>query len=228
MCAGLVHCRCESSVRGVPLPCADDRQGMPRSKAVCRRLDQSAELQARGTRVSSDTHLNLSILFHFPRLAHHLRHLSFRILAPWLRRTQQISSLSKGNILFQKMTRPCFANCSLHGRKTGMGNGPYIPCEVILPPKQLEKLVASADTFLTHTSIEPKHIRKAIAWDLAVDSDISEARDTTACRRPTPETRRTPQPASVSTSRTFTPTPLRLPLSSPYPTPGPSDSHLSG
>ncbi|KAJ7860559.1 hypothetical protein B0H14DRAFT_3134812 [Mycena olivaceomarginata] len=48
-----------------------------------------------------------------------------------------------------------------------MGNSPYIPCEVILPPKQLEKLVASAGTFLKHALVEPKHIQKVVAWDMA-------------------------------------------------------------
>ncbi|KAJ7847580.1 hypothetical protein B0H14DRAFT_3675401 [Mycena olivaceomarginata] len=56
-----------------------------------------------------------------------------------------------------------------------MRNSPYIPCEVLLPPKQLEKLVASAGTFLKHPLIEPKHIQKAGPWDMAPDSDVAEA-----------------------------------------------------
>ena len=55
-----------------------------------------------------------------------------------------------------------------------MGNSPYIPCEVLLPPKQLEKLVTSAGTFLKHPLVEPKHIQKAVPWDMAPDSDVAE------------------------------------------------------
>ncbi|KAJ7722917.1 hypothetical protein B0H14DRAFT_3900365 [Mycena olivaceomarginata] len=39
----------------------------------------------------------------------------------------------------------------------------------------LEKLVASAGTFLKHPLIEPKHIQKAGPWDMAPDSDVAEA-----------------------------------------------------
>jgi hypothetical protein len=114
-------------------------------------------------------------------------------------------------------------------RHLHMGNSPYIPCEVILPPKQLEKLVASAGTFLTHTSVEPKHIRKAVAWDLAVDSDISEVCDIIARWRLTLEIRRTPQSARRPHKRTqqdavsvfpqpvFTPLPPVVPQSNPSP-----------
>ncbi|KAJ7263904.1 hypothetical protein C8J57DRAFT_1718899 [Mycena rebaudengoi] len=55
-----------------------------------------------------------------------------------------------------------------------MGNSPYIPCEVILPPKKLEKLVVAAGTFLTHVLVEPKHIQKAIQWEMAAPTDLAE------------------------------------------------------
>jgi hypothetical protein len=58
-----------------------------------------------------------------------------------------------------------------------MGNSPYIPCEVILPPRQLEKLVAAAGTFLTHAFVESKHIQKAIQWEMAAPTDLAEVCD---------------------------------------------------
>jgi hypothetical protein len=104
-----------------------------------------------------------------------------------------------------------------------MGNSPYIPCEVILPPKQLEKLVASSGTFLTHTLVEPKHIQKAVTWDMAPDSAIAEVCDIISRWRLTLDIRRTPQSARRPKKRTqhnavavipqpvFTPPPFATP-----------------
>ncbi|KAK6988987.1 hypothetical protein R3P38DRAFT_2460809, partial [Favolaschia claudopus] len=61
-----------------------------------------------------------------------------------------------------------------------MGNSPYIPCEVLLPPKQLEKLVSSCATFLKHSLVEPHHIKKAVGWDMAADEDVAEVCDVIA------------------------------------------------
>ncbi|KAJ7847906.1 hypothetical protein B0H14DRAFT_2583297 [Mycena olivaceomarginata] len=51
---------------------------------------------------------------------------------------------------------------------------PYISCHVLLPPKQLEKLVESSGTFLKHAIVEPKHVLKAVPWDMAPASDVGE------------------------------------------------------
>ncbi|KAJ7028827.1 hypothetical protein C8F04DRAFT_1289473, partial [Mycena alexandri] len=83
-----------------------------------------------------------------------------------------------------------------------MGNSPYIPCEVILPPKQLERLVASAGTFLAHARVEPKHIQKAAPWDMCADSDVVEVCDIISRWRLTLEIRRTPQSARRPQKRT--------------------------
>ncbi|KAJ7876875.1 hypothetical protein B0H14DRAFT_2713373 [Mycena olivaceomarginata] len=76
-----------------------------------------------------------------------------------------------------------------------MGNSPYIPAECVLPPKQLEKLVAAASTFLKHSLVEAKHIKKAIAWELASATDIAEVCQVISGWRLTLEISRTPQSA---------------------------------
>ncbi|KAJ7707105.1 hypothetical protein B0H14DRAFT_721550, partial [Mycena olivaceomarginata] len=83
-----------------------------------------------------------------------------------------------------------------------MGNSPYIPCEVLLPPKQLEKLVTSAGTFLKHPLVEPKHIQKAVPWDMAPDSDVAEVCDVISRWHLTLDIRRTPQSARRPRKRT--------------------------
>jgi hypothetical protein len=83
-----------------------------------------------------------------------------------------------------------------------MGNSPYVPCEVLLPPKQLEKLVASAGTFLKLPLIEPKHIQKAVPWDMAPDSDVAEVCNIISRWRLTLDIRRTPQSARRPHKRT--------------------------
>ncbi|KAJ7901006.1 hypothetical protein B0H14DRAFT_2670424 [Mycena olivaceomarginata] len=79
-----------------------------------------------------------------------------------------------------------------HFRK---GNSPYIPAECVLPPKQLEKLVAAASTFLKHSLLEAKHVKKAIAWELASATDIAEVCQVISGWRLTLEISRTPQSA---------------------------------
>ncbi|KAJ7037881.1 hypothetical protein C8F04DRAFT_1180008 [Mycena alexandri] len=108
-----------------------------------------------------------------------------------------------------------------------MGDSPYIPCEVLLPPKQLEKLVASAGTFLKHPLVEPKHIQKAVPWDMAPDADIAEVCDIISSWRLTLDIRRTPQSARRPHKRAqqapvvptpqpiFAPVPPASPRSSP-------------
>ncbi|KAJ7748596.1 hypothetical protein B0H16DRAFT_1552613 [Mycena metata] len=108
-----------------------------------------------------------------------------------------------------------------------IGNSPYIPCEVLLPPKQLERLVASAGTFLKHPLVEPKHVQKAVPWDMAPDSDVAEVCDVIARWRLTLDIRRTPQSARRPRKRTqqaptaptpqpvFTQVPPTAPRSSP-------------
>ncbi|KAJ7017114.1 hypothetical protein C8F04DRAFT_1157447 [Mycena alexandri] len=111
-----------------------------------------------------------------------------------------------------------------------MGNSPYIPCEVLLPPKQLEKLVASAGTFLTRPLVEPKHIQKAVPWDMAPDSDVAEVCDIISRWRLTLDIRRTPQSARRPRKRTqqaaVAPTPQPVfthapPAAAPSPRPSP-------
>ncbi|KAK7035040.1 hypothetical protein R3P38DRAFT_3184557 [Favolaschia claudopus] len=80
-------------------------------------------------------------------------------------------------------------------RHIRMGNSPYVPCEVILPPKQLEKLVSSAGTFLKHSLVESHHIRKAVDWDMAAETDVNEVCDVISRWRLTLDIRRTPQSA---------------------------------
>ncbi|KAF8139260.1 hypothetical protein K438DRAFT_1880331 [Mycena galopus ATCC 62051] len=102
-----------------------------------------------------------------------------------------------------------------------MGNSPYIPCEVLLPPKQLEKLVSSAGTFLKHALVEPKHILKAVAWDMAAASDVSEVCDDIARWRLTLESVRTPQSARRARKqpRPFPVPPTPQPVFTPLPAP---------
>ncbi|KAF8184132.1 P-loop containing nucleoside triphosphate hydrolase protein [Mycena galopus ATCC 62051] len=103
-----------------------------------------------------------------------------------------------------------------------MGSSPYIPCEVLLPPKQLEKLVSSCGTFLNHALVEPKHVLKAVPWDMAPASDVAEVCDIIACWRLTLDIPRTPQSACrarkqppsqppVTPQPVFTPRPAALP-----------------
>jgi hypothetical protein len=80
-------------------------------------------------------------------------------------------------------------------RHSRMGSSPYIPCEVLLPPKQLEKLVSSCGTFLNHAVVEPKHILKAVPWDMAPASDVAEVCNIIARWRLTLDITRTPQSA---------------------------------
>ncbi|KAJ7819693.1 hypothetical protein B0H14DRAFT_3472864 [Mycena olivaceomarginata] len=118
-----------------------------------------------------------------------------------------------------------------------MGNSPYIPCEVLLPPKQLEKLVVSAGTFLKHALVEPKHVLKAIPWDMAAASDVSDVCDIIArwrltldiVRTPQSERRTRKQPRSLPTTpltpqQVFTPIPAAL----GPPTPGTSGRRPRG
>jgi hypothetical protein len=118
-----------------------------------------------------------------------------------------------------------------------MGNSPYIPCEVLLPPKQLEKLVVSAGTFLKHALVEPKHVLKAIPWDMAAASDVSDVCDIIArwrltldiVRTPQSERRTRKQPRSLPTTP-LTPQPVFTPIPAALgpPTPGTSGRHPRG
>jgi hypothetical protein len=67
--------------------------------------------------------------------------------------------------------------------------------ECVLPPKQLEKLVTAAGTFLNHALVEAKHVKKAAAWELASATDISEVCQVISSWRLTLEISRTPQSA---------------------------------
>lgn len=112
-----------------------------------------------------------------------------------------------------------------------MGNSPYLPCEVVLPPKQLEKLVASCGTFLNHTLVQPKHIQKVVAWEMAPASDVSEVCDVIASWRitleipRTPQSRRRPRKRGRQTPVPPTPQPVFTPVpSSSQPLPSPRTS----
>ncbi|KAJ7448109.1 hypothetical protein FB451DRAFT_1289255 [Mycena latifolia] len=116
-----------------------------------------------------------------------------------------------------------------------MGNSPYIPCEVLLPLKQLEKLVAAAGTFLNHARVEAKHIQKAVAWDMASATDVAEVCAVISGWRLTLEISRTPQsaqrqrkqprtlPVPLTPQPIFTPMPPRS-ARPPLPTPAASGS----
>ncbi|KAJ7791457.1 hypothetical protein B0H14DRAFT_2935254 [Mycena olivaceomarginata] len=100
-----------------------------------------------------------------------------------------------------------------------MGNSPYIPAECVLPPKQLEKLVAAASTFLKHSLVEAKHIKKAIAWELASATDIAEVCQVISGWRLTLEISRTPQSARrqrkqprITPAIPLTPQPIFTPM----------------
>ncbi|KAK6995636.1 hypothetical protein R3P38DRAFT_2567174 [Favolaschia claudopus] len=75
------------------------------------------------------------------------------------------------------------------------GNSPYIPCEVLLPPKQLEKIVSSAATFLGKSIVEPRHVLKVVPWDMAPAADVSEVCDVISRWRLTLDIVRTPPSA---------------------------------
>ncbi|KAJ7431902.1 hypothetical protein FB451DRAFT_1318337 [Mycena latifolia] len=120
------------------------------------------------------------------------------------------------------------------GRHFRMGNSPYIPCEVILPPKQLEKLVASSGTFLNRALVEPKHILKAVPWDMAPASDVAEVCDIISRWRLTLDIARTPQSARRPRKQThrdpvpITPQPVFTPLPSEAARPVQSSPRGSG
>ncbi|KAJ7722836.1 hypothetical protein B0H16DRAFT_1599805 [Mycena metata] len=113
-----------------------------------------------------------------------------------------------------------------------MGNSPYLPPECVLPPKQLEKLVAAAGTFLKHALVEPKHVRKAVTWELAAETDITQVCGVISGWRLTLNISRTPpsERRQGKQPRTFM-APIAQPVFSPMPprpsrqplaTPGPS------
>ncbi|KAK6984171.1 hypothetical protein R3P38DRAFT_2576557 [Favolaschia claudopus] len=70
-----------------------------------------------------------------------------------------------------------------------------MPAEVILPPKQLEKIVSSAGTFLSQALVEPKHILKVVQWDMAPADDVSQVCDVIMRWRLTLDIVRTPPSA---------------------------------